>query len=1254
MKKLLLLLYILSIHFVSAQTNYTWNGSTSTSWVVPNNWTPNGVPGSTDNVIIVAGFNTCSIVGNRAVNNFTLSGGTLNLSVFSFTVNGNTIANTGTISGTAATMDCEGSITTFGNTSTGPTIHAAVIVNALTFTTQRTIFNNSVSITKLAAGSSSDNWRGGNTFNGSFYLNSASTFTTDNVGDIYIGSNNGDPTDVFNGRSTFYITGCGRIRIPQNGTAVFNGVTSFYSNGYGTVHDRMQPARQGNASVTFNDSTYFYCNSTTTDVQVAYDAGTKATFNGPVVAIHYGPSAAAFLFGNDGKVVFNHNLTVNCLGSGAIGITTGVGTSTLTAGRTINVGSLGFISGRFDMENLTQLGTTPQNFTLTGTAALTIGESGEPCIFNASVNISAPRMILLGSTYNGVSVFTKTGGTADDCGGNTFNGNVSINNSGSSEFRYSSTIAADIFTTPLDISNTGSGSIRLSRTYSTSYPENITVSNTTGGGIFFGANGGTSTLANGKTIAVGSSGYANGYLILYKFNQVSATTQNLNLSGAATVLTMGNQSNVTTGCSFPGDFTASAKGIELTGNTFGGITVFNQSGPTTTRTWGGNNFTGPHTINISGAAGIQCSQALAADSYSSTINLNLTSSGGVTLARTYNTSFPENIIMTGTSTGGIAFGFAGGSSTLANGKTLSIGGTGFTGSFLDLYKFTQLGSTPQSLTLTGSAAVVEIGAASPTTYGCTFGGNLTVTAPAFVIVGNTFNGTAAFLKTGTSNDDANGGNIFNAITSFSTTGASGRWRLGTIADDFNDNVSFIQGAAGTIAPAYNAISTFDGDITVSAPLGAAITFAGGAAGRVTLDGNKAQSINSVIGNNPNFTRLTVTKTVNAVTLNTRINIVTNLTLANGVINTTSTNILNMNDASSTTIGNATSYIDGPMNYDMAVTGTRTLNMPIGKTGDWRPVVLTLKHSANTSYTYKSEVTNASAQALSYTKPVTIDTVSKVHYWDINRSTTSTGVANSATSLNGTQTITIYYGANDVVTDPTYLTILKNTNAAPTTWIDIGGTGATAGSGNITSTSSPSVFNSFSKFTLANRIGGTNPLPIELLYFTAKPFEKSVTLDWATASESNNDYFEIEKSIDGVNFEYLATIKSHADGNSSTKQSYNTIDEKPYKGISYYRLKQVDKNTSFKYADMVSVEFLSDSYINIFPNPASSLLMIKASANYATATLKIINSMGIEVLRTAQLSTYNGTIDLSNLASGIYYVVIENGENTEDIKIAVQK
>jgi hypothetical protein len=190
--------------------------------------------------------------------------------------------------------------------------------------------------------------------------------------------------------------------------------------------------------------------------------------------------------------------------------------------------------------------------------------------------------------------------------------------------------------------------------------------------------------------------------------------------------------------------------------------------------------------------------------------------------------------------------------------------------------------------------------------------------------------------------------------------------------------------------------------------------------------------------------------------------------------------------------------------------------------------------------------------------------------------------------------------------------------------------------------------------LGNRLGGTNPLPIELIYFTASPSGKTVSLDWATASELNNSYYDVERSADGVHFEYLTKVNAYGNGTSTVKQVYQTTDNDPYKGISYYRLKQVDKTGEFKYSDIVSVEFEDKSYINLYPNPTAGLLHLKATEDYNNATIKVINAMGVEVQSGKLVKTYQELMDLSYLASGIYYVVIENGSKTENLKISIQK
>lgn len=99
---------------------------------------------------------------------------------------------------------------------------------------------------------------------------------------------------------------------------------------------------------------------------------------------------------------------------------------------------------------------------------------------------------------------------------------------------------------------------------------------------------------------------------------------------------------------------------------------------------------------------------------------------------------------------------------------------------------------------------------------------------------------------------------------------------------------------------------------------------------------------------------------------------------------------------------------------------------------------------------------------------------------------------------------------------------------------------------------------------------TSTLPIELLEFNAKRNDRYVDLTWQTASETNNNYFTVEKSIDGLNFSSIGNLSGA--GNSSSVLSYKLIDSSPTQDrISYYRLKQTDYDGTFTYSDIVSVK-----------------------------------------------------------------------------------
>ena len=124
-------------------------------------------------------------------------------------------------------------------------------------------------------------------------------------------------------------------------------------------------------------------------------------------------------------------------------------------------------------------------------------------------------------------------------------------------------------------------------------------------------------------------------------------------------------------------------------------------------------------------------------------------------------------------------------------------------------------------------------------------------------------------------------------------------------------------------------------------------------------------------------------------------------------------------------------------------------------------------------------------------------------------------------------------------------------------------------------------------TVSISSGGVIVTPIELLTFTAAPNGNKVAINWQTVTETNNQYFTIERSADGKNFSELTRLNSVApNGNSTSLLSYQFFDESPFSGASYYRLKQTDYNGKFAYFNMVSVDFLKSKNITftVYPNP----------------------------------------------------------------------
>jgi len=167
-------------------------------------------------------------------------------------------------------------------------------------------------------------------------------------------------------------------------------------------------------------------------------------------------------------------------------------------------------------------------------------------------------------------------------------------------------------------------------------------------------------------------------------------------------------------------------------------------------------------------------------------------------------------------------------------------------------------------------------------------------------------------------------------------------------------------------------------------------------------------------------------------------------------------------------------------------------------------------------------------------------------------------------------------------------------------------------------------------------------PVELEYFTAQNTGNSVELNWATASETNNKLFTIERTADQIDWQTI--FSEPGAGNSTTTLLYSTMDENPLEGISYYRLKQTDFDGHFIYYPAASVtESPLVNNMVIEPNPVSGQgTLIYQSAIGSAATVTISDCMGRIIKNqsvTAQESTTYLPLDMSGYNNGIYFITI---------------
>ncbi|WP_439882296.1 T9SS type A sorting domain-containing protein [Pontibacter sp. MBLB2868] len=183
---------------------------------------------------------------------------------------------------------------------------------------------------------------------------------------------------------------------------------------------------------------------------------------------------------------------------------------------------------------------------------------------------------------------------------------------------------------------------------------------------------------------------------------------------------------------------------------------------------------------------------------------------------------------------------------------------------------------------------------------------------------------------------------------------------------------------------------------------------------------------------------------------------------------------------------------------------------------------------------------------------------------------------------------------------------------------------------------------------------TTPLPVELLYFTAKLTNDKPVLEWATATVAGNVRFDVERSNDGRNFEKAGSI--YEGNESSLQRKYTLTDPKPLYGQAYYRLYQEDTEGKYSYSKIISLVNRESVAANltVFPNPFTSSLNIAVVAEVAgEATIQIIDMQGKVVYHQETYLTF-GTQDIvvtpDVLKQGIYILKLSSAGTNATVKI----
>ncbi|MCB9300211.1 MAG: T9SS type A sorting domain-containing protein [Lewinellaceae bacterium] len=348
------------------------------------------------------------------------------------------------------------------------------------------------------------------------------------------------------------------------------------------------------------------------------------------------------------------------------------------------------------------------------------------------------------------------------------------------------------------------------------------------------------------------------------------------------------------------------------------------------------------------------------------------------------------------------------------------------------------------------------------------------------------------------------------------------------------------------------------------------------------------------------------------------------------------NLLTLGDDVTVQNSSADSFVDGPLKK----VGNDAFTFPIGDAGKFAQLGISAPAAITDEFTaeyFRVPYTNVDNFEMTMTR------VSKIEHWILDRTAGTSDVK-----------VTLHWDKGSTtsgITDISTLVVARYDDMGmPAEWKNEGLSFRTGDeiSGRITSFNAIS---NFSPFTFGATTAA-NPLPIELTNFSGSVKGQAIQLLWSTATEQNNDYMAVERSADGRTFQELGRVQGA--GTTLEPQEYTFLDEKPLRGLNYYRLRQVDFDGAVEYHKVISVEFNGKGSaigVSAFPNPANEMLYASwAASTEQPATLRVLDMTGRQVAQyQAPAGTANFEVPLDRLQAGLYMLEVRQGSSVEVVR-----